>query len=170
MKKILFILTAMILFMTGCSTSEPDMTESQEPQSQYNILSDEETSNSMTENNENTNLTLSVDGTPLRVKWENNASVSALKELAANGNLTIKAHQYGGFEQVGSLPQRIESNDVHMTAEPGDIMLYSSNSVVVYYGTNTWSYTKLGHIENLSEAQLKELLSGETVTFTFSLS
>lgn len=169
MKKILFILTAIILFMTGC-TSEPDITESQEPQSQYDILSDEETSNSMTENNENTNLTLSVDGTPLRVKWENNASVSALKELAANGNLTIKAHQYGGFEQVGSLPQRIESNDVNMTAEPGDIMLYSSNSVVLYYGTNTWAYTKLGHIENLSEAQLKELLSGETVTFTFSLS
>lgn len=169
MKKILFILTAIMLFMVGC-TSEPDITESQEPQSQYDILSDEETSNSMTENNENTNLTLSVDGTPLRVKWENNASVSALKELAANGNLTIKAHQYGGFEQVGSLPQRIESNDVNMTAEPGDIMLYSSNSVVLYYGTNTWAYTKLGHIENLSEAQLKELLSGETVTFTFSLS
>lgn len=170
MKKILFILTAIImLFMVGC-TSEPDMTESQEPQSQYNILSDEETSNYMNEKNENTNLTLSVDGTQLRVKWENNASVSALKELAADGNLTIKAHQYGGFEQVGSLPQRIESKDVHMTAEPGDIMLYSSNSVVVYYGTNTWSYTKLGHIENLSEAELQELLSGETVTLTFSLS
>lgn len=170
MKKILFILTAIImLFMVGC-TSEPDMTESQEPQSQYNILSDEETSNYMNEKNENTNLTLSVDGTPLRVKWENNSSVSALKELAADGNLTIKAHQYGGFEQVGSLPQRIESNDVHMTAEPGDIMLYSSNSVVVYYGTNTWAYTKLGHIENLSEAELQELLSGETVSLTFSLS
>lgn len=170
MKKILFILTAIImLFMVGC-TSEPDMTESQEPQSQYDILSDEETSNYMNEKNENTNLTLSVDGTQLSVKWENNASVSALKELAAGGNLTIKAHQYGGFEQVGSLPQRIESNDVHMTAEPGDIMLYSSNSVVVYYGTNTWSYTKLGHIENLSEAELQELLSGETVSLTFSLS
>lgn len=169
MKKILFILIAMVLFMAGC-TSEPEIKETQELQSQYNILSDEETSNYMNEKNENTNLTLSVDGTPLRVKWENNSSVSALKELAADGNFTIKAHQYGGFEQVGSLPQRIESNDVHMTAEPGDIMLYSSNSVVVYYGTNTWSYTKLGHIENLSEAELQELLSGETVTLTFSLS
>lgn len=169
MKKILFILIAMVLFMAGC-TSEPEIKETQELQSQYNILSDEDISNHMTENNENTNLTFSVDGTPLKVKWENNSSVSALKELAADGNLTIKAHQYGGFEQVGSLPQRIESNDVHMTAEPGDIMLYSSNSVVVYYGTNTWSYTKLGHIENLSEAELQELLSGETVSLTFSLS
>lgn len=169
MKKILFILIAMVLFMAGC-TSEPEIKETQELQSQYNILSDEETSNYMNEKNENTNLTLSVDGTQLSVKWENNASVSALKELAADGNFTIKAHQYGGFEQVGSLPQRIESKDVHMTAEPGDIMLYSSNSVVVYYGTNTWSYTKLGHIENLSEAELQELLSGETVTLTFSLS
>lgn len=170
MKKILFILTAIImLFMVGC-TSEPEIKETQDLQSQHEILSDEDISNHMTENNENTNLTFSVDGTPLRVKWENNSSVSALKELATDGNLTIKAHQYGGFEQVGSLPQRIESNDVHMTAEPGDIMLYSSNSVVVYYGTNTWSYTKLGHIENLSEAELQELLSGETVTLTFSLS
>lgn len=170
MKKILFILTAIImLFMVGC-TSEPEIKETQDLQSQHEILSNEDISNYMNEKNENTNLTLSVNGTPLRVKWENNSSVSALKELAADGNLTIKAHQYGGFEQVGSLPQRIESNDVHMTAEPGDIMLYSSNSVVVYYGTNTWAYTKLGHIENLSEAELQELLSGETVTLTFSLS
>lgn len=169
MKKILFILIAMVLFMAGC-TSEPEIKETQDLQSQHEILSNEDISNYMNEKNENTNLTLSVDGTQLRVKWENNSSVSALKELAAGGNLTIKAHQYGGFEQVGSLPQRIESNDVHMTAKPGDIMLYSSNSVVVYYGTNTWSYTKLGHIENLSEAQLQELLSGETVSLTFSLS
>lgn len=169
MKKILFILIAMILFMSGCG-AKPETTETNEPQSQHEILSNEDISNYMNEKNENINLTLSVDGTPLRVKWENNASVSELRELAEDGNLTIKAHQYGGFEQVGSLPQRIESNDVHMTAQPGDIMLYSSNSVVVYYGTNTWSYTKLGHIENLSEAQLKELLSGETVTLTFSLS
>lgn len=169
MKKILFILTAIILFMTGC-TSKPEIKETQETQSQYEILSDEDIGNYMNENNENTNLTLSVDRTPLSVKWENNESVSALKKLASEKDLTIKAHQYGGFEQVGSLPQRIESNDVHMTAQPGDIMLYSSNSVVLYYGTNTWSYTKLGHIENLSEAELKKLLSGETVTLTFSLS
>lgn len=155
--------------MTGC-TSKPDMTESQEPQSQYDILSDEDISNYMLENNESTKLTLSVDGTPLSVKWENNKSVSALKELAAEKDLTIKAQQYGGFEQVGSLPEKIVSEDSHMTAEPGDIMLYSSDSVVIYYGTNTWSYTKLGHIENLSEIQLNQLLSGEAVTLTFSLS
>ena len=69
MKKILFILTAIILFMTGC-TSEPEIKETQELQSQYEILSDEDIGNYMNENNENSNLTLSVNGTPLSVKWE----------------------------------------------------------------------------------------------------
>jgi hypothetical protein len=71
--------------------------------------------------------------------------------------------RYGGFEQVGPIGRTIKSNDNQMTTEPGDIVLYNSNNIVVFFGSNNWSYTKLGHI-NLSEEQLKELLDKPNVT------
>lgn len=61
---------------------------------------------------------------------------------------------YGGFEQVGSLPESIVSNDVQITTSPGDIALYSGNSIVIFFGTNSWAYTKLGHIEGVSGDEL----------------
>ena len=169
MKKIILILTAMMLLMTGC-TSRTETTETQPPQWRHETSAAEKEPGGGAENNENRYLSLSVDGTPLKVEWENNESVAAIKKLADEGDLTIEAHQYGGFEQVGSLPEGIVSGDVKMTAEPGDIMLYSGDSVVIYYGTNTWDFTKLGHIRDLSETEIRELLAVENVTMTFSLS
>ncbi len=71
-------------------------------------------------------------------------------------------HRYGGFEQVGSLGRTIKSADRQMTTNPGDIVLYSSNQIVMFFGSNSWSYTKLGHI-NLSQSELVELLDKENV-------
>ena len=61
---------------------------------------------------------------------------------------------YGGFEQVGSIGSTLPSADTRITTNPGDIVLYSSNQIVLFYDSNTWSYTKLGHI-NLSKSELK---------------
>lgn len=72
---------------------------------------------------------------------------------------------YGGFEQVGSIGAKIEQDDVQMTTSAGDIVLYSGNQIVVFYGSNTWAYTKLGHIHH-SEEELTELLGKEDVTLT----
>lgn len=169
MKKIILILAAITLLMAGC-TPRTETPETQPPQWRRETSAAEKETDSGAENSENRYLSLSVDGTPLKVEWENNESVEAVKELAEKGDLTIEAHQYGGFEQVGSLPEGIVSGDVSMTAEPGDIMLYSGNSVVIYYGTNTWDFTKLGHIQDLSETEIRELLAAENATMTFSLS
>ncbi|MFQ8759981.1 MULTISPECIES: cyclophilin-like fold protein [Intestinimonas] len=79
------------------------------------------------------------------------------------------AERYGGFEQVGSLPQNLTRNDVQITTEAGDIVLYSGNSIVLFYGSNTWAYTKLGHIEDLSAENLKTLLDVEQVTVSLYL-
>ena len=68
---------------------------------------------------------------------------------------------YGGFEQVGSLPQSFSRSDTQMTAQPGDIVLYSGNQLVVFFGSNSWSYTKLGHISGLSADELAALLNKE---------
>ena len=72
-------------------------------------------------------------------------------------------HLYGGFEQVGSIGQSVVSDDKEITTKPGDIVLYSSNQIVVFFGTNTWRYTKLGRI-NLSDSELKTLLNKSNVT------
>ena len=108
------------------------------------------------------NMKLSVDNQELDVVWENNASVEAIKKLCP---LSINMHQYGGFEQVGSIGQSIVSNDKKITTAPGDIVLYSSNQIVIFFGNNTWEYTKLGHI-NLSDSVLNNLLNKENVSLS----
>ena len=62
----------------------------------------------------------------------------------------------------------ISSNDKRITTSPGDIVLYSSNQIVLFYGSNTWEYTRLGHI-NLSEDELVKLLDKPTVNILLSL-
>ncbi|MEE9113446.1 MAG: cyclophilin-like fold protein [Lactobacillus delbrueckii] len=91
-----------------------------------------------------------------------NKSVDALKRLTS---LTIKMSMYGGFEQVGDLSKSIISDDRQTKTIPGDIVLYSSNQIVVFYGSNSWAYTKLGHI-NLGKKELRKLLSHGSVKLT----
>ena len=115
----------------------------------------------------NITMRLKIGNTEVPVIWEDNASVKDLKELAAN-SLTIDMSMYGGFEQVGPVGQSITSNDSQTTTSPGDIVLYSGDQIVIFYGSNTWAYTKLGKI-NLSEEELADLLSNGDVTITLSL-
>ena len=77
---------------------------------------------------------------------------------AQNGAIEVSASRYGGFEQVGSLSQSFSRNDVQTTTQPGDIVLYSGNQLVIFFGSNSWSYTKLGHISGLSADELTVLL------------
>lgn len=105
-------------------------------------------------------LLLTIDGTAVDVQWENNAAVAELYALAQNA-ITVNTSAYGGFEQVGSLPQSISRSDAQMTTQPGDIVLYSGNQLVVFFGSNSWSYTKLGHISGLSADELTALLDKE---------
>ena len=56
-----------------------------------------------------------------------------------------------------------------MTSSPGDIFLYSGNQIVIFYGTNTWVYTKLGKIQDMSEKELTDLFGGSDVTITISI-
>ena len=113
-------------------------------------------------------LELAVDGRQLEVIWEDNASVEALKALAVGG-MELTAEPYGGFEQVAALPERIVREDRQTDAQPGDIMLYNGGSIVLFYGSNSWSYTRLGRISGLDEAELAELFGGGGVTLTLSV-
>ena len=106
------------------------------------------------------NLNLYIDNTKVSVTWLDNESVAKLKELAQANPVVINMSRYGGFEQVGSIGTSLPRNDVQLTTSPGDIVLYSGNQMVVFYGANSWAYTKLGRIENMSADELTELLSG----------
>ena len=105
-------------------------------------------------------MKLSVDNQELNVTWENNESVKALKELLP---LTIEMHEYGGFEQTGSIDQSIVRNDSQIDVVPGDIVLYNGNAISVFYHNSSWSYTRLGHI-NLDNSELNTLLNKSNVT------
>ena len=91
-----------------------------------------------------------------------------LKDLCRNQPLTIQMSMYGGFEQVGSIGTALPQNDVQTTTTAGDIVLYSGDQMVVFYGSNTWAYTRLGHITDKTQAELAELLSNGNVTVTLS--
>ena len=112
-------------------------------------------------------MVMTINDTKVDVMWENNASVAELKELAADG-LTISMSMYGGFEQVGPIGKSITRDDKQTTTSAGDIVLYSGNQLVVFYGSNSWAYTRLGKI-NLNEKELKNLLSNGDVTITLSM-
>ena len=113
-------------------------------------------------------LQMLIDSTAVAVAWEDNAAVDTLKELCNGQTLTIDMSMYGGFEQVGSIGTQLPRDDVQTTTEAGDIMLYAGDQMVVFYGSNSWAYTRLGRITDKSQAQLSELLSGGNVTITLT--
>lgn len=115
---------------------------------------------------ENMTITLQIDGQPVNVDWLDNETVAALKTQLQTGPLTVTTHRYGGFEQVGSLGFTLPRNDVETVTAPGDIVLYAGNQLVLFYGENTWAYTRLGRLTGLSPAAVKTLLNAETVTLT----
>ena len=104
-------------------------------------------------------LKMTIDGRELAVIWEDNESVDALIELASVSPVRVEMSMYGGFEQVGSLGTGIPRNDVQTTTQAGDIVLYSGDRIVVFYGSNSWAYTRLGRIGGMSRSELADLLS-----------
>ena len=112
---------------------------------------------------EKTEMKLMIGETEVAVRWEDNESVAALRELAADGPLTISMSMYGGFEQVGSIGTSLPRNDVQTVTEAGDIVLYAGNQIVIFYGSNSWAYTRLGKITDQSAEDLAELLGKENV-------
>ena len=114
-------------------------------------------------------LQMTIGETLVDVEWEDNESVEALKELCQEGPLTIRMSMYGGFEQVGSIGQSLPRDDNQTTTQAGDIVLYSGDQIVVFYGSNSWAYTRLGHITDKSAQEMAELLGNGDVTITIEM-
>ena len=143
------------LLLCGCTKAQEEKTPEPVPAEKEEIDTEEKT------------MILKINNQTVDVTWEDNRSTEALSLLAEN-TLTVSMSMYGGWEQVGSIGQRLPSDDTQQTAQPGDIMLYASDQIVLFYGNNSWAYTKLGTM-NLSNDELRDLLGNGDVTLTLSL-
>ena len=153
MKKLLLAIAAMLSFallVTGCAAGETDEVQS-------------------LEEGVGTTMWMRIGDTEAQVEWEQNESVAALSALVKEAPLTIAMSMYGGFEQVGSIGQALPRDDAQTTTSAGDIVLYSGSQIVVFYGSNSWSYTRLGRIVDKTSEELAALLGNGDVIVTIGV-
>ena len=98
---------------------------------------------------------------------ENNDAADAFVEMMEKEPVVIQMSDYSGFEKVGSLGRSLPANNSQITTKAGDIVLYQGNQIVIFYGSNSWSYTRLGRIDDLTGWE--DALGSKDVTVTFSL-
>lgn len=101
-----------------------------------------------------------INGNRLTVNPAENSAVTALTDILKKEDIICTVRDYGGFEKVGSLGHTLPTSNEQITTEPGDVILYQGNQIVLFYGSNSWSYTKLGKIEGYTASELYELLGG----------
>lgn len=114
-------------------------------------------------------MNLTINGEIYTATMENNSSASALRHLLKWGPKTVHMRDYGGMEKVGMLWKGLPSNNMDLTTEPGDLVLFMGSSFVVYYNSNHWNFTKLGHINDVTHEELKQIFGDGDVTITLSL-
>ena len=120
------------------------------------------------EGNEDMKMKISVGGTELTASLADTAAAKELAEKLKEGPVTVTLNEYGGFEKVGKLPWTLTRSDESTVTGAGDIMLYQGNQMTIFYNSNSWSYTKLGHIDNKTQEELTELFGEGDITVTLS--
>lgn len=114
-------------------------------------------------------MKITAGDTTFTAAFADNSSTEALKELLAEGPLTINMSDYASMEKVGPIGTNLPRNDEQITTGAGDIILYQGNSLVIYYDTNSWNFTRIGKINDVTQAELLEAFGDGDVTVTFSL-
>ncbi len=109
-------------------------------------------------------ITITVNGKALSAWLYYNSSAQALTELLQKGAVTVHMHDYSNFEKVGELSVSLPRNDTPTDTDAGDLILYQGRSFVIYYDKNSWNFTPLGKLENITKSELKALLGKGDVT------
>lgn len=188
MKKNLIILMLLLLFcLQGCGNSGTDTVREEQKKNviEENVMEEsatdisKDTETEADEEEKETDkgedkmkdniMNIQVGNTVLTAKLSDNPSADAWKELLKKGPLTIDMSDYGSFEKVGAIGTTLPSEDQRITTSPGDIMLYSGNQIVMFYGSNSWAYTRIGRIEGMTESALKEAFGAGSAEVIFSL-
>ena len=115
---------------------------------------------------------ITIDGQTQAVTLVDNQATKTLVEKLQQTPVTVTLNSSGGFEIWGSLGFSLPTSNEQINAQPGDIILYNGSNICMFYGSNSWSYTRLGRIDGLSESELRTFLkAGENnITVTLSLS
>lgn len=162
----IFTLAASVYFL--CGSTHKINRQSFKDAVEY-ILSYVKTQSEISEEEDTVNtIRLFVGNEELPVRWEDNESVAALREFVKDQPRSIQMSMYGGFEQVGSLGTKLPRNDVQTTTAAGDIVLYSGNQIVIFYGSNSWAYTRIGKV-TVPEDKLSKILGNGDVKITLSI-
>ena len=173
MKKIIVLIIIVIVFIVLAIIFLVPKNEKEEISNNNKIQSNEFSNNIITENkiDESMNTVyIKVNNNVLNIELEDNSATIELKERLKKEDIIVNAHEYGGFEKVGDLGFSLPREDKNITTSAGDIVLYQGNQISLFYNSNSWSYTKLGKIQNVSSSELKNILGNGDVTITFTLS
>lgn len=170
-------LLSVFLILAGCGVKSnvPDESTEQnsEAETQYTLTEDNKENNSSqaeeyeSEENSVSKMKVQVGNQTFTATLEDNAAAEAFLEMMKEAPVVIQMSDYSGFEKVGSLGTNLPSSNSQTTTHEGDIVLYNSNQIVIFYGSNTWSYTRLGKIDDLTG--WKEALGNGDVTVTFTV-
>ena len=162
MKAISIVIVIMLLTLSSCVAKPQSPADGSGETAVFTETTAEENIPETDDREVKDTMKLLIGETEVPVTWEENASVDELRELCP---LTIQMSMYGGFEQVGPIGQSIVRDDVQTNTSYGDIVLYSGNQIVIFYGSNSWAYTRLGHVD-LTQQEMSELLSNGDVAIT----
>lgn len=170
-------LLSVFLILAGCgekSNATKDSTEQNSAaETSYTLTEDNKENNSSqteeyeSEENALSKMKVQVGNQTFTATLEDNAAAEAFLEMMEEAPVVIQMSDYSGFEKVGSLGTNLPSSNSQTTTHEGDIILYNSNQIVIFYGSNTWSYTRLGKIDDLTG--WKEALGNGDVTVTFTV-
>ena len=162
-----FLITCLIL--AGCGGTQENKTDDTEPEMAETATTIPAGDNQQGEEKEMSEKTMRVQigEYTFTAALEDNAATEALTAMMEEGPVTVNMRDYSGFEKVGSLGISLPSSDRQTTTQAGDIVLYQSDQVVIFYGSNSWSYTRLARVEDLTG--WGDALGSGNVTVTFSL-
>lgn len=168
---IVFIVFAIIFLVS--KNDKKEISNNTEFINKDKVQNNEISNNTITENKSDESMNtvyIKINNYVLNIGLEDNSATIELKEGLKNGDIVVNAHEYGGFEKVGDLGFSLTREDTNITTSAGDIVLYQGNQISLFYNSNSWSYTKLGKIQNVSSSELKKILGNGDVTITFTLS
>ena len=113
---------------------------------------------------------ITIDGvTKTATLVDNSATQELMMKLQASP-VTVTLNSSGGFEIWGALGFSLPTNNEQINAQPGDVILYNGSNICLFYGTNSWSYTRLGKIDGLSESELRTFLKAGESNISMALS
>lgn len=116
-----------------------------------------------------TKINLTVGDKTMTATLADNSATRELVSMLSQAAVVIEMDDYGGFEKVGALPQSLPTSNSQITTQPGDIMLYQGRNMVIFYGSNSWSYTRLGKIDGATAESIREFLGNGSVSVKLTL-